>query len=163
MDQIQNVGQTVDKILSRYNNDKGLLVSILQDVQAEYRYLPREAIEEISRKLSLPVSQIYGVATFFKAFSLKPRGKIVCQVCLGTACHIRGGPLILEKMERELKIKSGNTTEDLEWTLESVNCVGACALGPIIVTNDEIHGNMTTIKVDSLLRKIRRKPKSEVQ
>lgn len=148
-DQIQ---QSVQQILDRYRRDRGLLVSILQDVQAELYYLPEVAIKEVSRGLEVPLSQVYNVATFFKAFSLKPRGRHLINVCLGTACHVRGAVRILEKMERDLNIKPGETTEDLRFSLESVNCVGACALGPIVVVDGKYHGEMSTVKVDSVLR-----------
>ena len=146
------IQQTVEQILGKYQRDRGLLVSILQDIQAEYYYLPEEAIQEVSRGLEVPLSQVYSMATFFKAFSLKPRGRHLINVCLGTACHVRGAVRILEKIERELEIKAGKTTEDLKYTLETVNCVGACALGPMVIIDGEYHGEMTTDKVNSILK-----------
>jgi len=146
------IQQTVARILGKYQRDRGLLVSILQDIQAEYYYLPEEAIQEVSRGLEVPLSQVYSMATFFKAFSLKPRGRHLINVCLGTACHVRGAVRILEKIERELEIKAGKTTEDLKYTLETVNCVGACALGPMVIIDGEYHGEMTTDKVNSILK-----------
>lgn len=143
--------QTVKTILDRFQNDRGLLVSILQDVQAEYNYLPREALEEVGQGLDIPLSQVFGVATFFKAFSLKPRGRHLINVCLGTACHVRGAVRVLEEIERELGIKPGETTGDLKYTLETVNCVGACALGPIVVVDGEYSGEMRTNKVRPVL------------
>ena len=143
--------QTVKTILDRYQNDRGLLVSILQDVQAEYNYLPREVLEEVGQGLDIPLSQVFGVATFFKAFSLKPRGRHLINVCLGTACHVRGAVRVLEEVERELGIKPGETTGDLKYTLETVNCVGACALGPIVVVDGEYSGEMRTNKVRPVL------------
>jgi len=145
------VQQTVKRILDKYHHDRGLLVSILQDVQAEHYYLPEEAIVEVSRGLEVPLSGVYSVATFFKAFSLKPRGRHLINVCLGTACHVRGAVRVLEAIERELGIKPGETTEDLKYTLETVNCVGACALGPILIVGEEYSGEMTTEKVKPLL------------
>jgi len=141
----------VNSILDNYQCDKGWLVSILQDVQAEYNYLPEEALMWISRVLDVPLSQVYGVATFFKAFSLKPRGRHLINVCLGTACHVRGAVRILEKVERELGISSGETTEDLKYTLETFNCAGACAVGPMVIIDGEYYGQMTADKVNSLL------------
>jgi NADH-quinone oxidoreductase subunit E len=146
-----DIQQKVAKILDRYQHYEGFLVSILQDIQAEYNYLPREAIELVSRGLGVPLTQVYSVATFFKAFSLKPRGRHLVHVCLGTACHIRGGVRVLEATQRELGIKPGETTEDLKYTLETVNCVGACALGPIVVIDGEHTGGMKTEKVKPLL------------
>jgi len=145
--------EQVGEILDRYDRDPGLLVSILQDVQEEYRYLPKEALERVSGELEIPMAQVYGVATFFKAFSLKPRGKQIFQVCMGTACHVRGAQLLLDKLERDIGIREGETSEDLSYTLESVNCVGACALGPVIVHNDEVKGHVKLNKVGGLIKK----------
>jgi NADH-quinone oxidoreductase subunit E len=143
--------QKVGAILDNYQHDKGMLVSILQDIQAEYNYLPEEVLVEVSQALGAPLSQVYSVATFFKAFSLEPRGRYLINVCLGTACHVRGAVKVLEAVERELNIKAGGTTKDLKFTLETVNCVGACALGPIVIINGEYHGQMKTDKVKALL------------
>ncbi|NOZ00714.1 MAG: NAD(P)H-dependent oxidoreductase subunit E [Deltaproteobacteria bacterium] len=148
--------EQVDEVLDRYDRDAGLLVSILQDVQEVYRYLPREALEKVSEALNVPMAQVYAVATFFKAFSLEPRGKQVFQVCMGTACHVRGAQLILDKLERDLELAPGTTSEDLDYTLESVNCVGACALGPVVVVNDEVKGHIKLDKVDGLVEKARK-------
>lgn len=147
--------EDLDPILDRYGRDRGLLVSILQDVQEKYRYLPKEALERISQALGIPMAQVYAVATFFKAFSLKPRGRHVFQVCMGTACHVRGAPLIRDKLERDLGVKNGETAADLSVTLESVNCVGACALGPVVVLDDEVQGHVTMAKTDALVRKVK--------
>jgi len=148
---IKQIEEKVESILGNYQRDKGWLVSILQDVQAEYNYLPREAVMQISQGLDVPLSQVYSVATFFKAFSLKPRGRHLINVCLGTACHVRGAVRILEGIERELGINSGETTEGLKYTLETVNCVGACALGPIVIVDGEYSSQMRADKVNSLL------------
>ena len=145
--------EKVKQILGRYQYDKSLLVSILQDIQAEYRYLPEGALTDVSHILGVPLSQVYGVATFFRAFSLQPMGRHLINVCMGTACHVRGAVRILEKIERELGIKPGETTKDLNFTLETVNCVGACALGPIVVVDGEYNGQMTAEKVNPVLKK----------
>lgn len=150
--------EKVETILDKYRRERGLLVSILQDVQAEYNYLPKEALFQVSQGLAIPLSQIYSVATFFKAFSLKPRGRHLINVCLGTACHVRGGRRVLEAIERELGIASGETRGDLKFTLETVNCVGACALGPIIIIDGEYSGQMRTDKIPSMLEKYDRLP-----
>ena len=147
----REIQQQVDKILDKYQHHQGFLVSILQDIQAEYNYLPRKAIEGVSRGVGIPLTQVYSVATFFKAFSLRPRGRHLIHVCLGTACHVRGAVRILEAIQRELGIKAGETTEDIRYTVERVNCVGACALGPIVVVDGEHSGGMTTEKVKPLL------------
>lgn len=138
-------------IVDGYNAEKGSLISILQDIQAQYNYLPLEAMEYVARRLNIPRVQVFGVATFFKAFSLKPKGKHQIHVCMGTACHVRGSKNVLEELERKLEIKAGDTTPDGEYTLETVNCVGACALGPVVVKNEEYRGQMTPLKVESLL------------
>ena len=148
---VEQLGEKVAAILDRHQCDKGLLVSILQDVQAEYNYLPKEAVIRVSQGLGVPLSQVYSVATFFKAFSLKPRGRHLINVCLGTACHVRGAVRVLEAIERELGIEPGDTTEDLRYTLETVNCVGACALGPIVIIDGKYSGQMKTDKVKPLL------------
>ena len=142
-------------ILKKYGRDKSQLVSILQDIQSEYNYLPREALEKLSRKMDIPQSQIYSMATFFRAFSLKKRGKHIVNVCLGTACHVRGAELILESLERQLGISRGQTTQDLNFTLESVNCMGCCATGPVVKIGEEYFGHMTNDKVEPMLKKFR--------
>jgi len=143
--------EKVESIVDNYQRDEGMLVSILQDIQAEYNYLPKEALVELSQTLGTPLSQVYSVATFFKAFSLEPRGRHLINVCLGTACHVRGGVRVLEAIERELDIKAGRTTKDLKFTLETVNCVGCCALGPVVIIDGEYQGQMKTDKVRALL------------
>jgi NADH-quinone oxidoreductase subunit E len=143
--------QKLKSILDRYQHDPSMLVPVLQDVQAEYNYLPKETLAQVSRNLDLPLTQVYSVATFFKAFSLKPRGRHIINVCLGTACHVRGAVRIEEEIERELDIKPGETTKDFKFTLETVNCVGACALGPIVIIDDKYFGEMKTDRVKTLL------------
>ena len=151
----------VKEIIKRYGGDKSFLVPILQDVQKKLNYLPREAIQSVSTLLEVPLSQICHVATFYKAFSLLPRGKHQFQLCLGTACHVRNAPLLGEHIERTLGIKSGETTADLEFTFETVNCLGACALGPILVVDEEYHGQMTISKANKILKKLGKKVESD--
>ncbi len=139
------------EVLQKHQHDKSLLVDILQDIQAEVGYLPKEALQETSRGLGVPLSRVYSVATFFKAFSLTPRGRHLINVCMGTACHVRGAVKVLEKIEQELRVKRGQTTKDLKFTLETVNCVGACALGPMVIIREDYHGEMTPEKVGSVL------------
>ncbi len=146
--------QTVNRILRRYGNDPTDIIAILQDVQQTYRYLPRDVMETLAAKLDIPLSRIYHLATFFRAFSLEPRGKHELHVCLGTACHVRGAPRILEALERRLKIKAGETTPDLEITLETVNCVGACALGPVVVVDGNARGKLNPQRAERLLEPI---------
>jgi NADH-quinone oxidoreductase subunit E len=127
------------------------LIQVLQDVQDRYRWLPPDALEHVAEALGVPLVQVYGVATFYKAFSLKPQGRHVCTVCLGTACHVRGGEAILEQFERTLGISAGQTTPDGAFKLERVNCLGACALAPLAVVDGRYHGRMTEAKVEDLL------------
>lgn len=142
----------IDRILRRYRNQKSSLISILHDVQTEYNYLPKESLEKIAEMIGVPLSRVYSTATFFKAFSLKPRGKHLITVCLGTACHVRGASRIAEEIERILGIKSGETTEDQNFTLETVNCLGCCAIGPIMVVDNKYFGEITTAKIASILK-----------
>ena len=144
--------EKVKQVLKKHNHDKSLLVDILQDIQAETGYLPKEVLTETSKGLGLPLSRVYSVATFFKAFSLVPRGRHLVNVCMGTACHVRGAVKVLEKIEEELGIKTGETTPDLKFTLETVNCVGACALGPMVIVGDNYHGEMTPEGIVSVLK-----------
>lgn len=141
----------VDKICKDHDNRPDQLIGILQDVQAHYRYLPKKPLERLSTTLGIPLAQVYAVATFFKAFSLEPRGEYVVNVCMGTACHVRGAQRLLEELERGFGVGSGETTEDKKVTLETVNCVGACALGPVIVVNEEYHGKMDGTKTAKLI------------
>jgi NADH-quinone oxidoreductase subunit E len=143
----------VTAIINKYNCDRGQLVSILQDIQAEYYYLPKEALIQVSETMDIPASRVYDVATFFRAFSLEPRGKHLINVCLGTACHVRGAARILEQIERSLAIKRGGTTKDRKFTLETVNCMGCCAVGPAVKIDGDYFGQMSTDKVDGVLTK----------
>lgn len=142
-------------ILDRFHRKEGQLVAILQEVQALHRYLPREALDLVGSELNISPSQVYHVATFFRAFSLKPRGKHLLQVCLGTACHVRGAVKIKEKLEEKLCVQAGETTEDRSFTLETVNCVGACALGPVVVVDGQYKGKLDTDKAAQLLEKFK--------
>ena len=142
----------VKQVLQKYQHDKSLLVDILQDIQSETSYLPKEVLEETGKGLGVPLSRVYSVATFFKAFSLTPRGRHLINVCMGTACHVRGAVKVLEQIEQELGINTGETTSDLKFTLETVNCVGACALGPMVIIGENYHGEMTPEAVGSVLK-----------
>jgi NADH:ubiquinone oxidoreductase subunit E len=142
--------QRVNEIIESYSADRAASLAILQDVQREYNFLPREALELVAQRLSVPVGHIYQMATFFKAFSLKPKGEYVIKVCLGTACHVQGGPHILEELEHDLNLKSGQTSSDGKFSVEAVRCLGACALAPIVVVNEEVYGKMSTSAVSKL-------------
>ncbi len=144
----------INDIISREATGDGSLIAALEEIQERYRYLPPEALILASEQLGLPLSQAYSVATFYNAFSLKPKGKHCLHVCMGTACHVRGSPQVLDRIESKLGIKAGETTRDHLFTLETVNCLGACALGPIVVTDEEYSGQMTTQKIDRLIKNI---------
>ncbi|PIU51778.1 NAD(P)H-dependent oxidoreductase subunit E [Candidatus Desantisbacteria bacterium CG07_land_8_20_14_0_80_39_15] len=146
--------EKIKEILNRYKNESGALIPVMQDIQVEYRYLPKETLLFVARELKVPLSRIYSIANFYNAFSLKPKGEHLISVCLGTACHVRGGKRIAEEVERTLNIKSGETTPDLNFTLETVNCLGACALGPVVVVDGHYHGQMTSLKMKKLLSKL---------
>ena len=141
----------IDKIIDKYGCDTGVLIQLLLDIQKALNWIPPEAIIRINQRLKIPVSEIYRVASFYTALSLKPRGRHVVRVCAGTACYVRGGPKILDSVERTLGIKSGETTADNKFTLETVNCLGCCALGPVVEIDGQYHGKQTTSNVGKLL------------
>jgi NADH-quinone oxidoreductase subunit E len=149
---VKQLKEKVGQVLEKYQRDKSALIDILHDTQSEIGYLPKEALEEVGQGLGVPLSRVYSVATFFKAFSLKPRGRHLINVCLGTACHVRGADKVLEQMEKELGVKTGANTPDLKFTLETVRCVGACALGPMVIIGEDYHGEMTPEKVSEVLK-----------
>jgi len=145
----------VSGIIQKHKDSRGGLVAILQDIQARCGYLPSDALRRVAEETGRPLVDIYGVATFYRSFSLEPRGKHVCSVCLGTACHVRGGPVIAEEFGRQLKIRPGQTTADREFTLETVNCLGACALGPIVVADGHYFSNVSPVKVREIVDETR--------
>ncbi|MBN1863126.1 MAG: NAD(P)H-dependent oxidoreductase subunit E [Dehalococcoidales bacterium] len=144
--ELAKIDQTVDK----YHGDRNYLIQILLDIQRENRWLPRDALIWISEKLDVPLSQIYHIATFYKAFSLVPQGRHSVSVCTGTACHVRGAPRLLEKVTDTLKIRPGETSSDQRFSLSTVNCLGCCALGPVMVVDDEYHSNPSTEEMEKL-------------
>jgi len=148
----------VDGVITSYEARPTALIMILQEVQRRFSYLPRAAVERIGQRMDLALSQVYGVATFYKAFSLVPRGRHHVCVCTGTACHVRSSQTVLEKLERDLGIAAGQTTPDHEFTLETVNCVGACALGPVVIADEKYFGKMTVSDVDRVLETVRAQP-----
>lgn len=137
------------------------LIPILEDVQNRFRYIPKDAVQLISDRIKRPISEIYGVVTFYRSFSLTPRGKHIVTVCVGTACHVRGGSKILSTLSRELKINPGQTTKDLNYSLDAVNCLGCCAIGPVIVIDDEYYGEMTAKKALNLISKLKKEDKND--
>ncbi len=147
----------IESLIKKHSTERKALLPILRDIQAEYNYLPQEALILVSESLNIPLIDIVGVATFYRAFSLEPRGKHTVTVCLGTACHVRGGPKVLEEFERKLNITTGHTTEDKRFTLETVNCFGCCAIGPVVVVNKDYYSEINIRKVDSILKKYRKK------
>ena len=142
---------TLSGILEKYQNGQGGLISILEEIQAVYSYLPREALEEVARQTGRSMVDIYGVATFYGAFSLEPRGKHLVSVCLGTACHVRGGPAVAEEVERQLGVGAGETTADREFSLETVNCLGACALAPLVRVDQKDFGKTNPTMVRKIV------------
>ncbi len=150
-----------DTIIKKHPQEKKSLIQILQDIQANFNYLPQEALIMLSSAIKVPLIDIISVATFYNAFSLTPRGKHVITICMGTACHVREAPKILDEFKRKLDIDVEETTEDNLFTLESVNCLGACALGPIVVIDGEYYGQMKIRKVDKLIKKFRPEKKEQ--
>lgn len=144
--------ENVEEILAKYEHNESQIISILQDVQVLHNYLPPEVLKYVAERLNMPLARVYSIASFYKAFSLEPRGEHLIRVCLGTACHVRGGPRILETAERILGIKVDETTHDYKFTLKSVNCLGCCALGPVMVVDDEYYGKLPLAKVKKILR-----------
>jgi len=143
----------IQSIVKKHQGLKKNLIAILLDIQDTYHYLPQDSLCCVSDALGMPLIEIVGVATFYRAFSLTPRGKHTCLVCLGTACHVRGGPKILDEFERQLDVKAGDTTKDRQFTLETVACLGCCAIGPVVVIDEAYHGHATIRKVGSILKK----------
>ncbi len=141
----------IDAVMEGHGFRKSRLVGILQDIQKGLRYLPQEALRHVAERLDLPLPRVYGVATFYKSFSLRPRGRHTISVCMGTACHVQGGIGILEKLERELGISQGEMTYDERFSLECVRCVGCCGLAPVFVVDDDFHGKMTQDKVAAVV------------
>ncbi|MCP4537221.1 MAG: NAD(P)H-dependent oxidoreductase subunit E [Chloroflexi bacterium] len=145
----------IDGILDQHERAPSAIIAVLQDMQEEVNYLPEGALRYVAEQLDIPASKVYSLATFYRAFSLEPRGEHQIYVCTGTACHVRGAGKIIDALEREIGIQAGETDEKLEFTLETVNCVGACALGPVIVVDGEYHGQMTAAKAVRLVKKLR--------
>ncbi len=146
----------VREIAERHGMKKERMIAILLDCQEEYRYLPREALEELAGQMDVPLTSVLRIATFFRAFSLKPLGRHQVHVCMGTACNIQGGPRLLEALERELKIKRGETTPDLEFGLDTVNCVGCCGLAPVVTVDQDVHGKLKQSGIPRMIKKYRK-------
>lgn len=154
MTNVTEIKQKTKQIIKKHKSDKSAMIAVLQDIQEAFNYLPKEALKTASRMMKVPMSRVYEAATFYTAFSLKPRGKHIVKVCKGTACHVRGAAILQDRFETTLGIKPGETTKDGKFSLETVNCVGACALGPVVVINTDYHGQVTINKVDKIIKKI---------
>jgi NADH-quinone oxidoreductase subunit E len=145
----------IDGIIRQYGGRESAILAILQDIQAEEKYLPKETLEYVSQRMQIPLGQVFRIATFYNALSLKPRGRHKIDVCLGTACHVRGGERILSKLERDLGVSVGETTKDKRFTLEAVHCVGCCSLGPVAVVDGDVFGRLSQDKVPALLKEFK--------
>ncbi len=146
----------IDNILEKYPGEPRYLISVLQDVQASYNYISEENLNLVCDHIGIPVTRAWSVATFFKSFSLEPRGEHEIKVCLGTACHLKGGQRLVDNLSRKLGIEPGRTTADLKITLETVNCLGACALAPVAVADGKYHGRMNARKMDKIIKECSR-------
>ncbi len=144
--------ETIDKIISKHNAQQSALIAMLQDVQSEYTYLPQDALTYLSSALRIPLSRTYSLATFYRAFSLKPKGRHPIAVCMGTACHVKAAVKIREKFERRLNIKIGETTPDLHFGLEEVRCLGCCGLAPVVTVGEDLYGKVTLARVDRIIK-----------
>ena len=147
----------LDEIVMRHGRRKEHIIAMLLDCQEEFQHLPREVVEGIAARVDVPVASVLGIGTFFRAFSLKPLGRHPIRVCMGTACHVQGAPRILEALERELGIERGDTTPDLMFSLDTVNCLGCCGLAPVITVGQDVHGKLKQASIPKLLKKYRAK------
>jgi NADH:ubiquinone oxidoreductase subunit E len=146
------IQEKVASIVDKYDADKEALIMMLQDIQDTYRYLPEEALRYIAERMDIPLTQLYAVATFYKAFSLTPEGEHTIRVCCGTACHVKGAGRIVDCLERELHVKEGGTTLDKKYTLKTVRCVGACSIAPIVLIDEDVYGRLNQDKAAKLVR-----------
>ena len=142
----------IDVIIERYGKKESAILAILQDIQIKEKWLPKEVLEKVSQKMNIPLTRIFRIATFYNALSIRPRGRHKIDVCLGTACHVRGGNRLIDKLGRDLGIQVGETTKDKRFTLELVRCVGCCSLGPVVVIDGNVYGRLTQEKVPGLLK-----------
>jgi iron-hydrogenase subunit gamma len=151
----------VEEILKKHQYDKNNLIKILLDVQKEYRHLPKDVINYLGVALDLPPAKIYGVGTFYAQFSLKPKGQYAISICDGTACHMQGSQSLLKAIEKEIHIKPGEVTQDLLFSLDQVGCLGACALAPAMVINEEVYGNLTPEEVTKTLKTLKERKEEQ--
>ena len=148
--------EKIQSIIDAHQAAKRNLIAVLLDIQAEYNYLPPESLCQVAAALDLPLIDVIGVATFYRVFSLTPRGRHICLICSGTACHVRGGPRILEEFKRQLGVPTGGTTRDMQFTLETVACLGCCAIGPVVMIDGDFHGHVTIHDVHAILKRYRK-------
>jgi len=144
--------ERVNEIIDRYKGKDGILIQLLLDLQSEFNWIPKDAVLYLSERLRVPKSQIYRIASFYKAMSLSPSGKHIVQICMGTACQVRGAQRILDMTESRLSIKQGETTPDMAFSLKRVNCMGCCAMGPVVVVDKDHHGGVASEDIDEILR-----------
>jgi NADH-quinone oxidoreductase subunit E len=142
----------INEIIDRYPPQRTVLIQLLLDIQGQFNWVSGEAVRCVSERLGVPLSQIYRVASFYKAMSLEPRGRHIVSVCMGTACHVRGAPRVAEKVGEVLGVGTGGTTDDKRFTVERVNCLGCCALGPVMLVDKDYHGKMTPAKIEGILK-----------
>ncbi len=146
----------LNKLIEKHISEDGTLIALLQDIHEEYRFLPEDLLREVSKVLDVPLSTLFSLATFYNCFRLEPMGKHHLCACVGTACHVRGAPLIVDTIERDLAIKAGETSPNGNFTFDAVNCVGACALGPLVTLDGEFHGNMDQKKIKKILKDLKK-------
>ncbi len=146
--------QTVEGIIGKHQGKKTALISILHDIQDRYDYLPDGALRKVAQRLQMDLTNLYGVATFYKSFSLTPKGKHSITLCCGTACHVRGGPKLLREVTQLLKIEPGQTTKDKRFSLQAVNCLGVCAIGPVMLVDEKYYGEMNPVKARRIIGKL---------
>ena len=157
MSEMQIDPQKIDSIIQHWNTDASFVIEMMQDVQDAFRHLPREALERVSTATGTDMARLYHIATFYKAFSLEPRGEYSVQVCVGTACHVRGAARSMDGLARELGVLPGETTEDLLFTLEGVRCLGCCSLAPVVAVGPDLHGDLDSSKVKGLVKRYRKR------
>lgn len=153
--QKENLDMNGIDVIQKYPKEQRYTLAILQDIQRKYRYIPRESLEALAEYLETPVSRLYGMATFYKALSLTPKGENIITVCDGTACHVAGSMVVLDELEKILGIKPGGTTEDLKFSINTVNCIGCCAIAPVMMINDKYYGNLTPKMIKEILGEYR--------
>lgn len=147
--------QEVDAIIEQWGAKPDSLLQIMLDINHRYHYLPKESVKRVAERLEMPLNQLFSVATFFKVFSLVPRGRTIVHVCTGTACHVKGAPKLLDRFEKDLKLRPGETTADLALTLETVNCVGACSAAPVVLVDGVTHTEMSANKISKLAKELK--------